>query len=208
MAINSLHLAVNHIAGTPWGHLQIVGEDENGSLFELEVQIGTNWNVFGDGTRQHDTTTNTPGYGDPLEYSITEIDLGGRSANDVWNLLIDISDSIDDYIIPYGPLTNSNTYAATMLNAVGINVFDYIDQITPSTVSSFPGLSGNDAAHRPNQELAFDVSGADGDDIINGGIWDDAISGGAGADEIKGDVGNDFIAGGQASTGKIGRAHV
>lgn len=65
MAIDSLHLAVNHIAGTPWGHLQIVGEDENGSLFELEVQIGTNWNVFGDGTRQHDTTTNTPGYGDP-----------------------------------------------------------------------------------------------------------------------------------------------
>ncbi|BCH66073.1 hypothetical protein RvVAT039_32890 [Agrobacterium vitis] len=45
MTIVKLYVAANQISPSGWGHLQIVGEDENGELFELEVQAGANWIV-------------------------------------------------------------------------------------------------------------------------------------------------------------------
>ncbi|MCF1481458.1 MULTISPECIES: hypothetical protein [Rhizobium/Agrobacterium group] len=161
-------------------------------MFELEVQAGANWIVYGDGSRIH--SKYTQGYGEPENYQITELDLSGRNANDVWELLKEISASIDDYIIDYTADNNSNTYVNTMLNAVGINVFSYIDSITPSNVTNgFPGLNANDGAHVAYQEIAFQVSGTDAADIIRGGIWDDVLAGGQGRDDIAGDVGADIL---------------
>ncbi|OHZ30776.1 M10 family metallopeptidase C-terminal domain-containing protein [Agrobacterium vitis] len=156
-------------------------------MFELEVQAGANWIVYGDGSQLH--IENTPGYGEPENYKISELDLSGRNANDVWELLKQISASIDDCIIDYTADDNSNTYVNTMLNAVGINVFSYIDSITPSNVTNgFPGLNANDGAHVAYQEIAFQVSGTDAADIIRGGIWDDVLAGGQGRDDIAGDI--------------------
>ncbi|MCF1471535.1 hypothetical protein FS763_06315 [Agrobacterium vitis] len=200
MTIVKLYVAANQISPSGWGHLQIVGEDENGELFELEVQAGANWIVYGDGSQLH--IENTPGYGEPENYKIAELDLSGRNANDVWELLKQISASIDDYIIDYTADNNSNTYVNTMLNAVGINVSSYIDSITPSNVTNgFPGLNANDGAHVAYQEIAFQVSGTDAADIIRGGIWDDVLAGGQGRDDIAGDVGADILVGGAVEEG-------
>ncbi|MGV2128608.1 hypothetical protein ACQZ4Q_08535 [Agrobacterium vitis] len=57
-------------------------------MFELEVQAGANWIVYGDGSQLH--IENTPGYGEPENYKIVELDLSGRNANDVWELLASI----------------------------------------------------------------------------------------------------------------------
>ncbi|MGV2108798.1 hypothetical protein ACQZ4X_22305 [Agrobacterium vitis] len=169
-------------------------------MFELEVQAGANWIVYGDGSQLH--IENTPGYGESENYKIAELDLSGRNANDVRELLKQISASIDDYIIDYTADNNSNTYVNTMLNAVGINVFSYIDSITPSNVTNgFPGLNANDGAHVAYQEIAFQVSGTDAADIIRGGIWDDVLAGGQGRDDIAGDVGADILVGGAVEEG-------
>ena len=200
MTIVKLYVAANQISPFGWGHLQIVGEDESGQLFELEVQAGAYWVVYGDGSRSH--IENTQGYGEPENYKIAELDLSGRNANDVWELLKQVSASIDDYIIDYTADNNSNTYVNTMLNAVGIDVFSYIDSITPSNVTNgFPGLNANDGAHVAYQEIAFQVSGTDAADIIRGGIWDDVLAGGQGRDDIAGDVGADILVGGTLADG-------
>ena len=155
-----------------------------------------------------------------------EIDLGGRSADDVWNIIVQAATSIalqeDD--IEYRPLPvvldaqNSNTFVASLLDVVGLDFDDSIPLVRPP----FPGKDallnvdyniiggpGNDIIGGPGGDIdlgpiadRFDFGGEDffvgmgGDDSLSGGFQNDRLFGGSGADSLRGGAGEDTIDGG------------
>jgi len=116
------------------------------------------------------------------------LDLGDRSANDVWNVMLQHARDIDRANLPYGfdvfgqfpgQDVNSNTVAASVMHTVGIS----IGQNLPPTV-------------RPSEVPLYNhVAAMQVDDLLNGTARDDTILGGAGNDQIWGKGGNDRLSG-------------
>jgi Ca2+-binding RTX toxin-like protein len=108
------------------------------------------------------------------------------------------SQLINDAHIRYEPSTyvfydvyhvqNSNSTIASVLNAVGINIFNNLP--TGQVAKSVPGI-GN--------LLKFDriLNGTDSGDIIWGYTGSDSLVGGAGNDTLKGNGGSDTLDGGE-----------
>ncbi len=179
--MGTLHLAANYIdamsAVADWGHLQIVYDDGAGNLLEIEVQapLGDNWNEFGNfaflQVRSHDGGTNgiehTPNYADPNKYEIVALDTGERDADDIWDLLVSLNDWFDVHSpnFDYIEGQNSNSYAATLLWMVGIDISPYISAVypdpmavTPTAVTDgFPGWDRNVLTNEWGDELVFDI---------------------------------------------------
>lgn len=198
--IQNIYLAANAvtITGNVSGHLQIVGLADDGEFYEIEVQspaiLGQPWAVFASGDRLH--AENTPNIADPDRYAIVELDLLGQVADDVWNVIINASQSIDAARLPYLIDFNSNTFVNGVLKFVGIDIFDYVTQATPDDVAFFPGLYANGAADRADYVVEYEVFGTAGDNVMVGGIWNDTLFGLDGGDRLIGGVGSDTLSGG------------
>jgi len=141
---------------------------------------------------------------DPTEYAITALDIGERSAYDVWRILGQINDAYSgSYLqIPYEITFNSNSYVNTLLKVVGISTSAYLDAVTPEDVISpsldpfrFPGV-GADALASAATALNLDLTGYDNIDIIRTGVGNDTLSGTAGDDILDGGGGDDELHGG------------
>jgi Ca2+-binding RTX toxin-like protein len=125
------------------------------------------------------------------------LDLGGRSANDVWNVMLQHARNVEQANLPYGydflgqldgGDVNSNTLVASVLFSVGISLANNL----PPTVR--PGevpLYDQVAAMRVNDVLTGTARG----DVIRGGTGDDQVFGASGNDALIGDRGNDRLAG-------------
>ncbi len=227
-----LHLAANLVTETLiYGHLQIVYEDAAGNLFENETTSPGFPYFFGDWAypefgRQHDNTTNTPGYGNPNDYAIVTLNLRPeQTAEHVWELMAQIHASLSNggHGLDYDIRQNSNSYITSVLSVVGINIAGYLSDVTPPDVQSFPGVgtnifygaktggffSGYDTpipltiAGTPGNDYVKagigndDLGGAGGNDTLLGGDGNDSLYGGLGDDTLKGGTGNDLLKGNQ-----------
>jgi Ca2+-binding RTX toxin-like protein len=115
------------------------------------------------------------------------LDLGGRSASDVWNLMLQHARSIDRADLRYsfdlsgdgGNDVNSNTVVASVLHTVGISLARNL----PPTV-------------RPGEVPLYDqVRAVTVDDVLKGTARDDQILGGVGSDRLYGGAGHDRLSG-------------
>jgi hypothetical protein len=145
----TIHLIANQIPSTPWGHLQIVfGSSEIEVQAPLAATFG-NW-VFAE-DRSH--ANNTPNYMSGNSYQSAAIDIGARSSDSVWQVLLQINSqyvaSSSANPIFYDDRFNSNTWAATLLYSVGIDVAPYV---SPSS-----GLLAN-LSYMENDPIAAGVA--------------------------------------------------
>ncbi|MGY6278387.1 calcium-binding protein, partial [Methylomonas sp. MgM2] len=136
-------------------------------------------------------------FGNPLtaaDRGSREIHLNGRSAEDVWAILLQQVQNIENAELPYNFDQNSNSTIASVLNAVGIDVNQTMPYIPEG---DWPGL---------DNLLNFDteLTGTSNDDIIWGYTGNDTLSGGSGCDQIKGDAGNDTLIGGTGNDTLLG----
>jgi hypothetical protein len=125
-----------------------------------------------------------------------EIDVGERDPADVWTIMLQQAQNIDDASLDYQPLgDNSNTAIKSVLHAVGIDIRD-----------TLPDGVDRDEAVGLGNDLDFSTTlvGTPGDDIIVGGDEGDVLRGRAGEDRMLGGRGNDRLEGNQASDELLG----
>ena len=112
------------------------------------------------------------------------VDLGSREAKEVWGILMQHAQNIHDSGLDYQLLSqNSNSTIASVLNAVGINIFKNMPKgISPSLS---PGVENF---------LTFGTNliGGNSNDFIVGGQGKDCLKGGYGDDILIGDDVKEF----------------
>lgn len=216
--MGTLHIAANYISATAYigqdyGHLQIVYEG-GGEPQEIEVQApfsAETWDELGffayPGIRAHLDGSNTPNFDNPQQYSITEIDVGDRNADNIWTLLTRIHSAFANASVnyKYGLNQNSNSYAATLLWMAGIDVAPYSSAFIAETeIDSFPGEDRNiltDGTVIFGFDLNFnaEIVGTTGDDFLRFGDGDDVFFGNSGDDTLFGGDGDDIFVGGSGN---------
>ena len=202
-----------------FGHLQVVKvSDDRATQTELEVQapsffsLDRNWQFF---DRDHKTS---PGFFDSsdsnhrsAEYSYVTLDIGSRSADDVWNVLEQTHDLFQDKsnIIYNAVSLNSNSYINTLLSVVGIDIKPLVDLAKPKdALGGFPAVNKNvllsyiiDKNPFSSQSDAIELvlNGRAGTDEIRGGLKNDILNGDSGNDILIGNAGNDTLNGGSGA---------
>lgn len=120
-----------------------------------------------------------------------EIALGERKAEDVWDLILQHANNINNRAFTYSPTgDNSNGTVGNLLALVGISVNDVLPD--PDGVMLIP-FSGKDNEFQFN----YTINGTDNNDIIIGRGGDQTFIGGKGKDELTGGQGNDNLDGGE-----------
>jgi Ca2+-binding RTX toxin-like protein len=123
----------------------------------------------------------------PGQRGSREIEVGERDPADVWAVMLQQAQNIDDASLDYQPFgDNSNTVMKSVLGAVGIDVRD-----------NLPNGVDRDEAVGVGNDLDFSTTlvGTPGDDVIVGGGEADVLSGRAGEDRIEGGHGDDSLFG-------------
>jgi len=133
------------------------------------------------------------------------LDLGGRRAEDVWEIMKQQATNIQNARIDYDAVItpqNSNSTIASVLNSIGIPVASNIPLNTKA--EDLPGVSNllnlnttlygtptNDVilGHVGNDILV----GVEGDDTLSGNDGNDTVDGGPGNDVLTGGLGNDIL---------------
>jgi len=138
----------------------------------------------------------------------TKIDFGGRNAEDVWDILLQHAENIDDAAFKYGAFSkNSNSVIATLLDVVGLDINDFLPDPKGVMLSAYIGkdtyldfdfsLTGTDAGDflrgRKGEQTFI---GMDGDDRLIGGWGNDTLYGKADNDRLIGGRGKDLLIGG------------
>jgi hypothetical protein len=183
-------------------HLYLVFRDSNGSetvirggpasnnplaFGDIVVEVDVPINQSEDARRTND---DPPQFLTPEQRNSRQIDLNGRDATAVWNIIKQHTTNIGNANLNYnaGALAqNSNSVIASVLNSVGIN----IDNNLPvnKTKDVFPGADNL-------LEFATNLQGAEANDIIDGYKKNDTLKGEAGSDTLKGEGDNDLLEGG------------
>jgi len=206
-------------------HLYLVYRDENNSEKVIrggpERNIPTIWGTIltevgvpieeSEDTRLIET---------PADRGSRKLDLNGRQADDVWNIMLQKARDIGNAKILYKVLLqNSNSTIASVLHSIGINAYGILPFNTTS--AGCPGMEnklrldtnliGNKA-----DDIIFGGSGSSklsgnggndklfgekGGDILIGGVGNDTLIGGVGNDTLIGGAGNDYIEGGNGIIG-------
>lgn len=200
-------------------HLYLVFERDSGTELVLrgEPQRAAG-PVYGQLVAKVDLLSRSPDArgADTLEdRGSTEIDLGGRDPQAVWEMLVKHANQINAAPLNYEPASqNGNSVIASALQSVGIDIRENLP--SNGSAAGFAGIGNfldfsrstsgtyrDDTLH--GHTLADTISGNSGNDELVGGdgpdrlfgnAGDDALDGGNGADWLRGDAGNDTITGG------------
>nr|WP_196767209.1 hypothetical protein [Rhizobium leguminosarum] len=181
-------ILIPYYAGLDFGHLQLVyGETE------LEVQapklvILGRWVV---GPR-NDTFDVPNDDFSPAHYAETTLTFShGESSDNVWELLLQVRDDIAEiaHALPYDVFFNSNSYANTLLAAIGIATQSVIPY--PGAVDFYPGVTADVA--QGLWGLRYTITGTLGNDVLHGGRLEDVFVGGDGVDYLSGGHGADTL---------------
>ncbi|XDA98360.1 Ig-like domain-containing protein [Sulfitobacter sp. LCG007] len=199
------------LAKVSGGHLALVLVDGSSQL-EIEVQAPNIATIGFGGDFQYpeirDHLTNTPNIDEEDGYATADIELkDGQTATGIWNILSQIHGQFSNNFnsIDYNTYQNSNSYATTLLWAVGIDPFTYIPGATPEWVQDgFPGDTTNLLTDQQGsgEQIYLTLTGSnevdhfrtgDGNDTLNGGGGNDILNGGGGNDQINGGAGDDTL---------------
>lgn len=185
------------------GHLYLIYTDDlgqewvirGGPQFDVNGAWGNIVTIAGDQLLAGSPDARNPGQTSADRGSII-LDLGGRSAADVWAILSQQAKNIDqanlaytvDYNIDTFPFQDksqdSNSVIASVLHAVGLSLPSDLPLSLSLTPLIYPG-SGD--------FLAFDyhLAGTDRGDFIQGYVGNDSLNGGPGGDTLIGGAGAD-----------------
>ncbi len=133
------------------------------------------------------------------------LDLGGRDANDVWEILKQHATNLHNQALEYIPFdfpsisesTNSNGTVGNLLHTIGIDILQNIPDPAGMQIIPFHGFA--EEFHFQSQ-----IVGTDGNDEIHGRDEQDIFIGGAGRDELHGGDGNDLLFGATVELGHNG----
>lgn len=210
--MGTLYVAANKISATldlDYGHLQLVYAS-GASLQEMEVQAPGSV-LFGNWTYPaiRDHASNTPNYNEAENYSITAINLGNRSSDDVWNILTQVHSQFADRggNISYDADKNSNSYVNTLLYTVGESLASYTSLLFREDIDSFPG-AGTNVLLNSADAIALTLRGGSNADFIRTGVANDTLEGNAGADILVAGGGNDRLTGGLGNDELFGDAGI
>jgi Ca2+-binding RTX toxin-like protein len=125
-----------------------------------------------------------------------EIDVGERDPADVWTIMLQQAQNVDQASLDYQPLgDNSNTVIRSVLHAVGIDVRDTLPE----------GVDRDEAVGVWNDlDFRTTLVGTPADDLIVGGDEADVLRGGRGEDRLEGGRGDDRLEGNQAGDEVLG----
>jgi Ca2+-binding RTX toxin-like protein len=137
-----------------------------------------------------DASSDNRGDSSPSDRGSTLLDLGGRSAESVWEIISGYAEAIASAAIPYSPYSvggyNSNSFVASVLSVIGININDVVPNISWTAID-FVGM--NDLI---STDFAFHSTPAPdrvffkgGNDSVIGVSAGDFFDGGAGSDTIS-----------------------
>jgi Ca2+-binding RTX toxin-like protein len=202
IAIESKTVSVRGFA-TPYQHLYLVKTvtDDSGRVLDERVIRG---DAGGDATlvTQADIplarSADARGSATPEQRNHTDLNLGGRDPEAVWQLMVQHAVNVDKANLLYGVESfgfetgdgaNSNTLVASALHTVGINLATHLPKgVTFNEVPLF---------NRLDEMTVNDVLiGQTGNDRVYGGVGHDRIQGGDGADRLYGESGSDYLFGG------------
>ncbi len=213
MTYENLYLAANSVAATSLWHMQLVGVTGPFTSNEIEVQADEVWLApwIVRGVNAPADHTTTPFYNDPQYYSSVSLNLGGRTADDVWELARQAGQdfqaaNLTYYNVPIYGSQNSNTFAHSLMLTLGFDVANLENQLVQSQAANWPlGISfpGNWDAR---DLVTFTIDGTAGDDWFYAGAKNDTLVGGEGVDKLYGGDGDDVLFGGKmtlAASGSI-----
>ena len=123
----------------------------------------------------------------PEDRFSTVINLGGRDADSVWQIMRQQAENINDANLDYNAFIeaqNSNSTITSVLDSVGIDI--NLNLPTGTDISWFLGINNP-------LDFATNLDGTSGDDIIRGGLGNDTITGNGGNDIINGGEGLDTL---------------
>ena len=202
---------VVYLTDTGYDHLYLVFVADDGAEYVLRGgpsgPLGTGAIEVEDSVPIADSADCRP-VGDRALYGSRVLDLGGRAAADVWDVMRQQARAVGDHLLPFAPFAqNSNSLVASVLHVVGFDIADVLpDQ--PGSTDVYPAtdnlletfsfrLAGTAAADILAGAAGGDVlQGLGGADTLDGGAGADTIQGGAQADRIHGGAGDDLIRGG------------
>lgn len=182
-------------------HLYLVFEDSVGQEFVIRGGPKSNNPLdFGDIVTEVSVpiaeSEDERGDDTPDERGNRELDLGGRRAEDVWEIMKQQATNINNARIDYDAIIsaqNSNSTVASVLNSTGIAV----DLNIPSNTKTddLPGVSNLLKFDTTLEGTAANdvIWGYEGNDILSGNDGNDVIDGGLGNDVLIGGLGNDIL---------------
>jgi Ca2+-binding RTX toxin-like protein len=173
-------------------------ESKVGNFGSIEVEVGVPIDLSKD--RRADSAGNPL---TPAQRHSTPINLNGRNPADVWAIMLQQAQNIDNANLDYNAYfgaQNSNSVVASVLNAVGIDALSNLP--SGQSQSDFPGVTnllnfstklvGTNADDIIVGSGTHDVLlGTNGNDILRGGSGDDLLNGGTGNDRLTGNLGID-----------------
>ena len=127
MAKSGIFLESKEVLGSENYHLYLIYKDESGNEYVIRGGSEFNFPPFGKIVLQIgiplSTSDDSRGNQTPAERYNAQIDLGGRTAEDVWNIMLQQAKNIADSFIDYDLLSsNSNSTVVSVLNSVGLTV--------------------------------------------------------------------------------------
>jgi len=197
------------------GHMVLVFKDDNGKEFQINAGPGNESYPYGQLILRD--------IGSPLKNRFnvedgskvnaawrgsTKVDFGKRDAEDVWDILLQHAQNIDNAEFDYKAFTkNSNSVIGTLLDVVGIDIKHFLPDPRGIMLGGFVGknaqlnfdfsLTGTEADDflrgRKGQQT---FTGRDGDDHLVGGYGQDRLYGNADRDLLIGGRGKDLLFGG------------
>lgn len=181
-----------------WDHLYVVYKDDYDNEFVIRGGPENSSAPYGDIVVEVNVpieeSSDARGTASPEDRFAQEVDLGGRSAEDVWSLLTQLVASIGDAELAYDvDDQNSNSTIASALFAVGIDVASTLP--VDHDTEDFPGIENlltfdRELTGTSNGDIIYGYTGAD---TLAGGDGNDIIEGGAGADVLNGGDDTDTV---------------
>jgi len=249
-ANRALNALVNNGGSSTIAHLYLVFTDDDGSRYVTSLsdykidatrfiegqwpvlwnltQINTPWEKS-DEINDYINTTIDPNPRTNQAAVERVLDLGGRSAEDVWSIITQAAKEFQNHSIDYRFVeSNSNTFASALLYSVGIDVRSTLPDFLPGVgrfnaeavgtlpISYLPDAN-IDAHGNKFTGVLGDVTATASANIANlpitlGGSratefnFGFNLVGGSGDDIIRGEGGNDRVAGGAGNDELVGRA--
>lgn len=200
------------VLGLIYDHLYLVYKDDAGSEYIIRGGPQSNSLPFGNLVTQVNVAIESSldarnGANPVSDRGQIQIDLGARSAADVWGIMQQIASQAQGAALTYdADSQNSNSLISAVLHGIGVDVYNNFPY--PSNTSAFSivaegnmlnyaraigGTGGKDLIH--GWELNDSLFGGDDTDIIYGELGDDSIFGGMGNDTLYGDKLENTVAG-------------
>lgn len=185
-----IRIEANQVFGNQ-GHLYLVFVDDVGQEFVIRggpaAPIARDPLTIEVNVPMDDSRDNRPIADRDARGSIV-IDLEGRDAAQVWEIMVQQAQGIADAQLPYVLIfQNSNSTIASVLHSVGINVADFTPDQPDIGDDNYPAIGNNLTAH------VRELSGENGRDIIVGGENGDLLRGGENIDTLFGGFGDDLL---------------